>query len=123
MNLEDKVFKSCLISAPFRAELGTLPRVLDELGIHWEWAKSNLAYSERLPGDLRKIIRGVGFVLGVLLGGPADANTMFEIGVAVGLGKPVLFLIAGDSQLSFNLESFPHVRASLTEQSNCIWTY
>jgi hypothetical protein len=115
MKSREKVFTSCLISAPFGAELRNLPRVLDRLNIHWEWAKSNQALSERLPGDLRKLIRSVDFVIGVFFDGVADTNTMFEIGVAVGAGKPVLLLMSGENDLPLNLEALPHVRASLTD--------
>lgn len=117
MKRKDREFKSCFISAPFGANLGTLTRVLDRLDIHWEWAKSHLAYSDRLPGDLRKIIRGVDFVIGVLFGGLANANTMFEIGVAAGAGKPVLLILADDNQVPSNLTGFPNVRASLTDDT------
>ncbi len=57
-------------------QLHDLTRVLDEMNIQWEWVKSNLAYSERLPGDLRKIIRGVDFVIGVFMGDRAGPRLM-----------------------------------------------
>ena len=113
----DRLFKSCFISAPFGADLKNLTQVLDELDIQWEWAKSNDAYySERLPGNLRKIIRGVDFVIGVFFGGSRDANTMFEIGLCVGAGKPLLLLMAETADLPFNLQSVPQLRAPLTDK-------
>jgi len=117
MDIADSKFNSCLISAPFSADLGVLPRVLDRAGIHWEWAKSELAYSERLPGDLRKMIRRVDCVIGVLFGGITDANTLFEVGVAVGIGKPVLLIIAQDKPVSQNVDALPHVQVSLTDEN------
>jgi hypothetical protein len=117
MDSENRVLKSCFISAPFGADLGRLPKVLDQAGVHWEWAKSDdAAYSESLPGDLRKIIRNVDFLLAVLFDKPADANTMFEVGVAVGAGKPVLLVLAAKGPLPFNLQSFQHVRASPNDE-------
>lgn len=89
------------------------------MNIHWEWAKANVSLSERLPGDLRKLIRGVDFVIGVFFGGLADSNTMFEIGVAVGAGKPVLLLMADGTELPVNLQALPQVRVPLTD-SNAI---
>jgi hypothetical protein len=94
MKPKNRAFKSCFISAPFGANLGALTRVLDRAEIQWEWARSNLDLSDRLPGDLRKIIRGVDFVIGVILGGSGSDNTMFEVGLAVGMGKPVLLVVA-----------------------------
>jgi len=108
--------KTCFISAPFGVDLGVLPRVLDKLNINWEWAKGRSATSDSLLGDLRKIIRMVDLVVAVLTNLPDDANTLFEVGVAVGLGKPVLLLLAKDCELPFNLEPFPHVRVSLHDE-------
>lgn len=89
---------------------------MDRAGIQWEWARSEQTNLERLPGDLRKIIRGVDFVVGVLFGGAPDANTMFEIGVAIGIGKPVLLILATEARLPYNLEVFPHLRTSLADE-------
>ena len=108
--------KTCFISAPFGADLGGLPRVLDKLNINWEWAKGRSVTSDSLLGDLRKIIRMVDLVVAVLTNLPDDANTLFEVGVAVGLGKPVLLLLSNDCELPFNLEPFPHVRVSLRDE-------
>jgi hypothetical protein len=76
---------------------------------------SNLDLSDRLPGDLRKIIRSVDFVVGVFLCGSANRNTMFEVGLAVGAGKPVLLVVADESKVPSDLAGFPFVRASLTD--------
>jgi hypothetical protein len=64
MKSKSRELKSCFISAPFGADLGTLTRVLDTAGIHWEWARTNLDLFCRIPGDLRTIIRSVDFVIG-----------------------------------------------------------
>jgi hypothetical protein len=109
--------KSCFISARYGADLGALPGLLDRFGIDWQWAKSDLAYTDRLAGDLRKIIRSVDFFIGVLLGEPADATTVFELGIAVGIGRPVLLIIAGDRELSLPFEGLPHVRTPLADEN------
>ena len=114
--IKKRSLKRCFISAPFAANLKPLTDVLDRAEIDWEWAKSGSTHAERLPADLRKLIRDVDFVLGVLLGGTSDTNTSFEVGVAVGAGKPVLLIIANDSQLPFHLSGLPHLRASLEDE-------
>jgi hypothetical protein len=116
MKLKNREFKSCFISAPFGASLGALTRVLDRAEIQWEWARSNLDLSDRLPGDLRKIIRGVDLVIGVILGDAATDNTMFEVGLAVGLGKPVLLIVADPRNMPSDLASIPSVNASLHDE-------
>jgi hypothetical protein len=94
MKTKNREFKSCFISAPFGINLGSLTRVLDRAEIHWEWARSNLDLSDRLPGDLRKIIRGVDF----------------EVGLAVGMGKPVLLIVADRAKIPSDLAGIPTVQ-------------
>jgi|HubBroStandDraft_6_1064221.scaffolds.fasta_scaffold02200_2 hypothetical protein len=117
MKSTNREFKSCFISAPFGASLGALPRVLDRAEIQWEWARSNLDISDRLPGDLRKIIKGVDFVIGVILGGSSSDNIMFEVGLAVGMGKPVLLVGANQGKVPTDLAGIASVQASLDDET------
>jgi hypothetical protein len=112
----NRVLKTCFISAPFGADLGVLPSLLDRRGIQWEWAKLEPSYSERLPGDLRRIIRRVNFVAAVLIDASDDANILYEVGIAVGIGKPVFLILPMERQVPLKLIGFPHVRASLKDE-------
>lgn len=116
MSAKEQGSKSCLISAPLGAELGLLPTVLERAGVDWQWARTDLGANERLPGDLRRIVRGVDFVVGVIFGRPEDSNTFFELGIAVGIGKPMLLVIASGASLPVSLESAPYLRASLQDE-------
>jgi len=116
MKPKNREFGSCFISAPFGANLGALTRVLDRAQIQWEWATSNLDLSDQLPGDLRKIIRGVDFVVGVILADSASDNIMFEVGLAVGMGKPVLLIVSDQRKVPSDLASIPSVQASLNDE-------
>ena len=110
-----RVLKRCFISARFGADLGALTRILDKADIDWEWAKSDYAYAERSPGDLRKIIRDVDFLIGVLFGA-GDDNTLFEVGVAVGMSKPVFLVVVNDARIPFDLAGLSVVRAALDNE-------
>jgi Nucleoside 2-deoxyribosyltransferase len=116
MDSKNKTISTCLISAPFGADLGALPRVLDKSGIHWEWAKHGSEYSDRLPGDIRRIIRHVDFVIAVLTDQTTDNNTLFEIGVAVGIEKPVLLILPIERKIPLKLETVPYVRVPLEDE-------
>jgi hypothetical protein len=116
MKSKNRSFKSCFITAPFGVNLGALTGVLDRAEIQWEWAKSNLDISDRLPGDLRRIIKGVDFVIGVILGDSVAPNIMFELGLAVGMRKPVLLIVADQTRVPFDLSSIPSLRASLDDE-------
>lgn len=63
MSTNKRRTRSCLISAPLGKDLGLLTMVLERAGVDWQWARSDLGASERLLGDLRKIVRGVDFVV------------------------------------------------------------
>jgi hypothetical protein len=117
MPYRERVLKTCFISAPFNADLGILPRVLDQRGIQWEWAKLDPSYSERLPGDLRRIIRRVDFMTAVLIDPSNDANILYEVGIAVGIGKPVFLILPIERQVPLKLIGFRNVRASLTDET------
>jgi hypothetical protein len=116
MACTNQVLKTCFISAPFAADLGALPSILDKRGIQWEWAKLEPSYSERLPGDLRRIIRRVNFVAAVLIDPSDDPNILYEVGIAVGIGKPVFLILPIDRQVPLKLIGFPHVRAPLKDE-------
>jgi Holliday junction resolvase len=115
--VKSRAIKRCFLSAPFGANLAALTRALDRAEIQWEWAKDNPASAARLPGDVRRIIREVDMVIGVLMATSADSNTIFEIGVAVGLAKPVLLVVTEDAPIPFSVSELPLLRASLNDES------
>lgn len=78
-----QAFKTCFISAPFGADLSGLINVLDEANIQWEWAKSGLAYADRVAGDLRKLIRAADLVIAVLFGNLQRSTSFFLIAVTL----------------------------------------
>lgn len=47
-----------------------------------------------LQGELQAVIRTADVVIGVVTGGDADANVYFELGIATGLGKPIVTVVA-----------------------------
>jgi hypothetical protein len=116
MNAKQSSFKTCYISAPLGEEITSITHALDHLNVKWDWANSR-SPSQSLPGDLRSIISRVDFVLGVLKGADSDRNTLFEIGMAIGLGRPVFLVVPPTALTSENLPAVTILRADLNEQS------
>ncbi len=89
--------RGCFISATYGADLTKLQRVLDNLGVAWEWALADSSDKPILPSVVSAIKR-TDFVIGVLQDGKPTGNVLFELGIAVGLGKPRLLLRIGPAE-------------------------
>lgn len=103
-------YQRCFISAPIGLELGALPGLLADRGISWEWAKDEPIDSH---GPTSRIA-AADFVLIVLNGTRADYRGVFDAGIAVGLGKPVLLIQAKARPIPLDFRQFTTVKASLS---------
>lgn len=101
-------FRNCYIAAPPGLDLGALPEVLAENGISWEWARDH-ADSLVSPSEA---IRGADFVIGIFVGTSNDNRVFYEVGIAVGMDKPV-FLIARNRRLPLDWTHFPIAKVPL----------
>lgn len=103
-------YQRCFISAPFGSALGVLPELLAQRGISWDWAKDTPSEDQ----DARTGIAAADFSLVVLNGTVADYRGVYEAGVTVGLGKPVLLIQSKARPLPLDFRRFTTVKASLT---------
>jgi hypothetical protein len=106
--------RRCFISAKYGVELGTLQRVLDEMGVEWAWAQTS-SHGATVAKAVSEAIKRADFVLGVLADGDINANVMFELGIAIGIEIPVLLLTTGKKLLPFDLASFRHFNTDLRD--------
>lgn len=106
--------RRCFISAKYGVELGTLQRVLDQVNVEWAWAQA-LPHGSTVVETVSQAIKRADFVLGVLTDGDINANVMLEVGIAIGLGIPVLLLTTGKKPLPFDLASFRHFNTDLQD--------
>lgn len=90
--------RGCFISATYGADLSDLQRVLDDLGVAWQWALSDRSDQPILASVVSAIKRS-DFVIGVLQYGKPTGNVLFELGIAVGLSKPRLLLKIGSADV------------------------
>jgi hypothetical protein len=101
--------KRCFIAAPAGLNLKALPDVLSEKDISWEWAR-DLAAPLLDPVEA---IRAADFLIGIFNGTRGDYNVFYEVGIAVGLNKPI-FLITNKRLLPLDLNQFPANKIPLT---------
>src|ERR1700761_2599345 len=93
-------YHRCFVSAPIGLDLGYLPDVLTEKQITWEWANE---YPVAVP-NVANAIRGADFFVGVINATQADYRVLYEAGIATGLNKPILMIVARKRPMPFELK-------------------
>jgi hypothetical protein len=101
----------CYIAAPAGVDLGALPDVLSDRAISWEWAKGT---ANALPSPSEAII-AADFLIGIVDGSRSDSQVFYEVGLAAGLGKPVL-LIAKGRKIPSDLRQFQVAKVPLKDR-------
>jgi len=92
-----------------------LQRVLDRLDVDWEWAMSTSA-SQPVLNSVVEAIRKTNFVVGVLNDRTPRENVMLELGMAIGLGKPILLLKVGETVVPSELSGFSLLATDLEDE-------
>src|SRR5215475_4622209 len=107
--------KTCFISSAAGTDLHILIAALEEHG-YAVVVPTHLAAGQRWLDVLTERLKTVDLVVGVFSREPI-ANPVFEIGYALGMGKPVLLIVSPTAEdLPFGLASLPVVRADPTDR-------
>lgn len=85
-------FKTCFISAPAGADTSVLRTALDELSIRWFDVVSTRP-GHSLRDTLELAIARSDFVCAVIPANCELQNTFFELGIALGKGRPLLLFV------------------------------
>lgn len=104
-------FFRCFISAPFGMNLGVLPLLLGERHIAWNWSSDTVAGARFAPS-----IQKCDFAIAVLDGSQSDQRVLYEVGLAEGLGKPVLTIAVSKRVGSLARSLFSPVEVKLSEK-------
>lgn len=104
-------YARCFISAPFGMDLGVLPALLGERHIAWNWSADSAVGTRFAP-----FIQRCDFAIAVLNGSQSDQRVLYEVGLAEGLGKPVLKLAASKRVGSLARSLFRFVDVTLSEK-------
>ena len=104
-------FHRCYISAPFGIDLGSLPILLGQRQIGWNWAAPDIL------GELgyATAIQRSDFVIAVLDGSRSDHRVLYELGVAEGVGKPVFVVSIRKRANAFAISKFAVANVGLRE--------
>lgn len=103
--------RRCFIAAPAETNVSTLISALKERG--WEgFALADFApLGASLTEALRQSISSADVVIALLGAESRSADTLYEIGVATGMGKPVMIVAPKEAEVPSDLASFLQVRA------------
>jgi len=107
--------KTCFISAPFGFDASPLIQALAERNIV-STRLDDLAPGESIVTTVQRRIRQADFVCVVLPGGYPQNDVLFEAGLALGRGRPVLILAESDVEVPFELGQLTYVRTSLSDK-------
>ena len=107
--------KTCFISAPFGFDASSLIEALEERDIV-SMRADDLEAGESILDRVQQEIRRSDLVCIVLPQGYGQDNLMFETGLALGSGRPVLVLASPDVDLPFELGELTYVRAPLSDK-------
>ncbi len=104
---------NCFIAAPGMTDTTVLRSVLQELGVH-PYDAYDFQQDTFVVDVVNRRMDEADFVIGVASG--EHSNTYYEIGLAVGKGKPVLILVTEDEVPNY---AFNHVnlRVDLTDRT------
>lgn len=109
--------RTCFISAPVGTDLTDLTGVLEKHGYD-VIAPTSFAPGQLWLDTLQEQLLTVSLVIGVLNSEKGIANAAFEIGFALGTGKPVLVIAPQDvSDLPFAVSSLFLIRAEPTNRA------
>jgi hypothetical protein len=105
---------SCYISSPLLVDTTALRELLVELGVTPIAIDELPTAGQAIAPTLQSWMRSASFVCAVL---PAkqSANIFFEIGLALGLGRPVFTIAEESADIPVPIERLPYVKASLAD--------
>lgn len=102
----------CFLSSPRLVDTAPLRLVLGELGVEVSSVDELPTAGELPTAKLLNQMRNASFVLGVLTKDKGD-TVLFELGVGIGLGKPVFLIAEHKESLATGLLDLPLVVSSL----------
>lgn len=104
----------CFLSSPFLVDTGSLRRVLKDLDVEFGSVEDFPTAGQTTVAAASTQIQRASFVIGVVAGAESGA-VLFELGLALGLGKPVFLIAENKEHLASSLLGLPLVVAPLAD--------
>jgi restriction endonuclease len=111
-----KGFKSCFILAPLGAPIKVLQEALSARGIRWTDATSLSVVGAPFKDQIRSAIASADFLCAFMPHGSVPKNLAFELGIGVGLGRPLLIFAEPGAESPFGLDDSVYIRTALMDR-------
>ncbi|WP_156527656.1 hypothetical protein [Bradyrhizobium stylosanthis] len=113
---------SCYLIAPSTVDVTVARSTLRSLNVSFEDVAMLPPSGESAPDVLRRRVEKADFVCGMLLEKYSGSrnrveNVLFELGVAVGLNRPIFIIAEQASLIPLGLASYPHVLGAANSES------
>jgi len=103
----------CYMSAPVFIDTHPLEQLFNEIGVRVDNAMATAAAGQSIASVVRTLIQDADFVCGVFPDeGEVNPNVAMEIGMAIGMGRPVFMIKEGDQPLPMSLMDFSYVKSA-----------
>ncbi len=113
--MPSSALKRCFISAPAGSDTAPLRHALNERGIVWT-DSTTAPVGISVLQSVETALRDADFVC-VLLGDATSGNVIFELGMARGLGLPVLVFVDPDADVPAEVSALSYARIDLRNTS------
>ena len=101
------------MSAPVFVDTYPLEQLLNEIGVRVDSAMATSAAGQSIASVVRTLIQDADFVCGVFPDeGEVNPNVAMEVGMAIGMGRPVFMIKEGDQPLPMSLMDFSYVKSA-----------
>ena len=109
----------CYIARTFDTDQAILEivfKALDDLNIKRHDGYDSIPVSNSIKDNIIKSISSADFIIAVVL--KQSFNVIFELGVAVGIKKPIFLIMGEDVQTPYNISSFTTIRTNKNLSEN-----
>jgi hypothetical protein len=111
-----KEFRSCFILAPLGAQIEVLREALSARGIRCIDATSLSVIGASFKEQIRSAIASADFICVFMPHGSAPINLVFELGMGVGLGRPLLIFAEPGAEFPFGIDESLFIRTAIMDR-------
>ena len=106
---------TCFLAVPSRLDISLIAGLLSASKVEYGTTFEQSSYFGQIPERIKEAIRKSDFLFAVLDSSEDSSNVLIELGMALGLGKPIFAVVAPTATTSLELKGVTTVQAELRE--------
>jgi hypothetical protein len=107
----------CFLAVPARLDVSPIAGLLKERDVEFERGLEASSFFGSHPTNIRRLIQNADFVLAVIDAEDNSSHVLVELGIALGIRRPVFAILTPNSTIPFSLQGVPTVRAQPDDTS------